>query len=352
MATIKELAKKSGVSVATVSRVLNGYPDVSEATRERVQRIAAELDYQPSAAARTLVTKRSQLLGVVLHAGLAHPDLRHPFFGDVLEGFRYRVGELGYDVLLFANEEGVNGSGRYLRRSRHHRAEGIVLMGVDERDPEIQQLATSDIPCVGIDLALVGRRAGHVISDNAQGVRLALRHLHELGHTRIATITGDTASRPGAERLVAYREALVELGLAYEDQYVAVGDFYVETGRTRMHELLELGEPPTAVFAASDLMAVGAAKAAQERGLVVGKDVAIVGFDDIHIAPLVHPPLTTIRQDRLRLGAVAAESLVRMVEEKGAPPPVTTIPVELVVRESSGAGARARRRAGHARASA
>src|SRR5262245_14547727 len=160
MTTIRELARRSGVSIATVSRASNGYPDVSEATRERVLALARELDYQPTAAARTLATNRSWLVGVVLHTGFAHPDVTHPFFSDVLDGLKHRVGDLGYDLLLFATEESARGSKSYLRRTRHHRVDGLVLMGVDERDPEIQRLAHSSVPCVGIDQLRITPRTG------------------------------------------------------------------------------------------------------------------------------------------------------------------------------------------------
>jgi LacI family transcriptional regulator len=337
MTTIRELARRSGVSIATVSRALNGYPDVSDATRERVVALAKELDYQPTAAARTLATNRSWLVGVVLHTGFAHPDVTHPFFSDVLDGLKHRVGELGYDLLLFATEESARGSKSYLRRTQHHRVDGLVLMGVDEHDPEIQRLAQSSVACVGIDQARITPRTGFVISDNRQGVRLALDHLAKLGHTRIATIAGETSSRAGAERLTAYRERLTELGLPYVASYVREGDFYFDSGYARMRELLGLPEPPTAVLAASDMMAIGAARALDERGLRPGRDIALVGFDDIALAGLVSPALTTIRQDPRRVGAVAGESLVRMIDDPQADPPCETLPVELVVRESCGA---------------
>jgi LacI family transcriptional regulator len=326
------------VSVATVSRVLNDYEDVSAATRERVLRVAKELEYTPSAAARTLVTKRSRVVGVVLSTGVDHPDIQHPFFQEVLVGLKRRLGAGGYDLLLLATDDAGNGFGRqsYLQRCRHHRVDGVVLMGVERRDADAQKLARSAIPCVAVDLDLVGRRTGFVISDNVRGAGLALEHLHELGHERIATITGPNDTRAGMDRLVGYREALARLDLPYRDEYVREGDFYFESGYAGMQELLALPEPPTAVFAASDLMAAGAIRALEQAGLEVPGDIAVVGFDDIQLAAMMQPALTTIRQDKLGLGAAAAEALLRMIERDGAPPPGVTLPVELVVRASSG----------------
>jgi LacI family transcriptional regulator len=335
----------SGVSVATVSRVLNGYVDVSDTTRKRVLKIAREVDYMPSAAARTLVRQRSQVIGVLLETGEGHPDLQHPFFQEVLVGLKHRLGARGYDLLLFATDLSENGSGEHsvLRRARHHRADGVVVMGVDPRDPEIHKLGRSQIPTVAVDLELVGRRAGYVISDNQQGARLAVRHLHDQGHERIAIVTGMLSTRPGADRLLGYRAELEALALPYRDDYVREGDFYFESGYRGLQALLELETPPTGVFAAGDVMAAGCLRAVEEHGLRVPDDIALVGFDDIQLAAMVQPSLTTIKQDKIGLGATAAEALLRMIEETDAAPPIETLPVELVVRESSGARRASRR---------
>ena len=177
------------MSVSTVSRVFNGYDDVSQATRERVLDVARRLDYAPSAAARTLVKQQSQLIGVVLFTGYEHPDIHHPFFQEVLVGLKHGIGELGYDLLLFATEQPGSSRGRphsYLRRARQHRVDGIVVMGVDRDDPEVEKLVRADIPVMAVDLDVVHDHTSFVASDNIGGARLAVRHLNGLGHTRIA----------------------------------------------------------------------------------------------------------------------------------------------------------------------
>jgi LacI family transcriptional regulator len=325
--------------------VLNDYADVSPKTRARVLEVARELDYTPSAAARTLVMQRSQVIGVVLQTGEGHPDIQHPFFQEVLVGLKHRLGAGGYDLLLFATENPGNGFSEhsFARRARHHRVDGLVVMGVDPADPEVQKLVRSPIPLVAVDAEVVGRRSGYVISDNQGGARLAVRHLRECGHERIAIVTGMLSTRPGADRLLGYRAELEAQGLRYRDDYVQEGDFYFDSGYLGMHTLLELPEPPTAVFAAGDLMAAGAVRAVEEHGLSVPDDVAVVGFDDIQLAAMMQPSLTTIRQDKTGLGATAGEALLRMLEQADAAPPTTSLPVELVVRESS--RARSSRRA-------
>jgi LacI family transcriptional regulator len=334
MTSIRDLAKLSGVSVATVSRVFNDYEDVSPATRERVRRLAEELDYTPTAAARTLVMQRSYVVGVVLSTGPNHPDLQHPFFQEVLVALRHRLGEGGFDLLLLATEQ-EDASRSYLSRCRAHRVDGVVLMGVDQHDRDVRKLVRSNMPCIAVDLDLVGRRAGYVVSDNHAGAAEAVRHLHSLGHSRIATITGMMTTKAGVDRLVGFRTELEGLNLPYRDDYVQEGDFYVESGYDAMRALLALPKPPTAVFAASDLMAVGALRAVEESGLSVPADISIVGFDDIQLARLLQPALTTIKQDKTGLGIAAAEAVIRMIEGDGAAPPVVTLPIELVERAST-----------------
>jgi LacI family transcriptional regulator len=334
--TITELARASGVSVGTVSRALNGYADVRPETRERIMRLARELDYTPGAAARSLVTQRSHVIGVVLDTGEGHPDLQHPFFHEVMVGLKNQIGARGFDLLLFASERPGNGFGphSYLKRSLHHNVDGVVMMGVDPEDPEVQRVTRSDLATVGVDVGLAGTATTYVVSDNVAGGQLAVRHFHERGHRRIATITGLLDKLPGAERLRGYRQAIQELGLAYRDDYVAYGDFYTDSGRRAMEQLLALPEPPTAVFAASDMMALGAIRAAAEAGLSVPTDISVIGFDDIQLADHMNPPLTTVRQDKAGLGAAAGSAIARLVGGEQPSGPVV-LPVELVERGSS-----------------
>ena len=339
------MAKLSGVSVATVSRVFNGYADVSETTRQRVMATARKLDYAPSAAARTLVKQRSQLIGVILYTGQEHPDIQHPFFQEVLVGLKHGIGALGYDLLLFATEQPGSNRGKphsYLRRVRHHQVDGVVLMGVEPDDPEVQKLLASPTPIIGVDLEVAGPRASYVTSDNVTGARVAVRHLHTLGHTRIATISGPKGTKAGDDRMLGYRGETQTLGLEVPRGYEQEGDFYAETGEAGMVALLGLDPRPTAVFVASDMMAIGALKAIRDAGLRCPEDVAVVGFDDIALAGLLSPAVTTVRQEAPEIGIAAGRSLIEMIEDPQVVAPVRVMPVELVVRESCGAGTPAR----------
>ena len=334
--SIRELARLSGVSIGTVSRALNGYADVRPETRERIVRLARELDYTPAAAARTLVTQRSHVIGVFLETGEGHPDLQHPFFHEVLVGCKDRLGARGFDLLLFASSRPGNGYGEhsYLKRCRHHNVDGVVLMGVDAEDLELRRLLRADLACVGVDVELHGARTSYVMSDNVVGAAEAVRHLHGLGHRRIATVTGLMDKKPGVDRLRGYRDECGRLGLAYRDEYVVRGDFYFEAGLQAVRKLLALDEPPTAIFAASDMTALGIVRGAVEAGVSVPHDLSVVGFDDIQMAQHVNPTLTTLAQDKTGLGVAAAEALLRGIDESETAEPVT-LPVQLIVRGST-----------------
>ena len=280
------------------------------------------------------------MIGVVLFTGLDHPDIGHPFFQDVLVGLKHGIGAGGYDVLLFATERPdseSNGAHSYLGRARHHRVDGVVLMGVDHDDPEVAQTRRGGCSADRRrPRRLRSARRSYVSSDNVGGARLAVRHLHGLGHRRIATIAGPEEHKPGADRLVGYRAELQALGIERHPEYEQIGDWYTGSGERAMQTLLGLPDPPTAVFAASDLMAVGAMKAARDAGLDVPADLAVVGFDDIQLASLLHPALTTIHQDKVGLGRAAARALLEQIENPEVTPAALTLPVELIVRASCG----------------
>jgi LacI family transcriptional regulator len=325
--TIRDVAREAGVSIATVSRALNDKGDVSVATRDRVRMAARDLGYSVDPAARALGAQRTGLVGVVVGDNAGHRDLSLIFFGTVLAAISRRLGQDGYEPVLLAAGDGLA-----------HRFDAVVLIGVDDDDPLIAELARRRIPLVGVDVRCRVPHAAFVGSDHAGGVRLALAHLHALGHRRIAHIAGAQNTAAGAERLAAFERDVERLGLELQDEYVRDGDFSSASGYRETCELLALAEPPTAIVAASDLMALAALQAIWESGRKPGRDVAVVGFDDLEAAALAHPPLTTIRQDRQELGTLAATHAIELVEQPDAPPRKAVVPVELVVRASSARG--------------
>lgn len=334
---IRELARLSGVSIATVSRALNGRGDVSEATRHRISELARELGYAPNEPARTLVRRRSDTIGLVWDTGYERLGLHHPFLQGLLSGVRSALSDAGYHLMLLTTAGGDAPADTYLSAVRRHNLEGVVVMGVQSDDQAVRALARSDVPSVGIDVVLSGPRTARVTSDNRAGAAAAVRHLHSLGHRRIATITGPLHMPPAAERLEGFRAECSALGVEVPDRYVVGGDFFLASGLRAARELLGLTDPPTAVFAAGDHMAIGALHAAADAGLAVPSDLAVIGFDDIDAAQLVRPALSTVAQDERALGAMAVEALRDMLEDPDTPGPAAdlVVPALLTVRGST-----------------
>jgi LacI family transcriptional regulator len=323
--TIKDVAERAGVSIATVSRALNDRGDVSGETRERVREVAREVGYSPDPTARSLATQQTRLVAVVVGGNTGLRDLLLLFFGKVLGAISQRFSQSGYDPLLL--QPGDAGS--------EHRFDAAILIGVDGDDPLVAELASQDVPLVGVDNRCSTGRAAYVGSAHADGIRLALAHFYALGHRRIAHLTGATNTLAGRERLEAFRRESRELGLDASEELIRRSDFTSASGYRETCALLALAERPTAIVAASDIMALAALQAIRDAGLQPGRDLAVCGFDDLEAAALAYPPLTTIRQDRTELGRLAATRAIELIEDPDASPPDTILPVELVVRASS-----------------
>jgi len=243
----------------------------------------------------------------------------------VLAAISRRLGQEGFEPLLLSQRDSVG----------HHRFDSAIVIGIDDDDPLIGELARRHVPLVGVDVRCRAPGAAFVGSDHAGGISLALAHLHAHGHRRIAHVAGAPNTTAGAARSAAFRRESERLGLELRDDYVREGDFSSASGYRETCALLALAEPPTAIVAASDLMALAALQAIRDAGLQPGTDIAVAGFDDLEAAALAHPPLTTIRQDRKELGTLAANRAIELVEDPDSTPQDTIVPVELVVRASS-----------------
>jgi LacI family transcriptional regulator len=336
---IRELARLSGFSAATVSRALNDRPEVSPETRARIIELASQLGYSPSQPARTLVRKRSDTIGLIWDTGYDAEGRRHPFLQDLLVALKRPLGAAGYHLMLLSTAEADAGVDTYLRATRQHSLDGVILMGIDDSHPAITALVDASIACVAVDHALHGPRTTYVSSDNRTGAGTAVAHLHSVGRRRIAIITGPLNLMPASERLAGYRYQSARLGLTFRPDYVATGDFFLASGYDATRRLLESPEPPDAIFAAGDEMAIGAMHAIVDAGFSVPDDIAVVGFDDIESASLVRPALTTIAQDARAICTSAVEALLQIIkdDEPHAIPGPRTIPTKLVIRDSCGA---------------
>ena len=332
MATIRDVARAAGVSVATVSRVLNNHARVRTETRTRVTAAASELDYTPNEVARSLITSRTQAFGVLL------PDLYGEFFSEVLRGIDLRARRDGFHLLVSSSHANGDDLVEALRSMRG-RIDGLIVMAPDVDTSALVRAAGDGLPLVLLDPGARVLAADSISIDNVAGAEAAVRHLVALGHRRIATISGPAGNADARQRLDGYRRALAAGGLEPDETLEVEGDFTEPSGFAAAQRLLALANgagPPTAIFAANDYMAIGAVSALAEAGLAVPKDVAIVGFDDIAMARYLNPPLTTVNVDLLDLGARAVD---RLVDQKNG---ATTrrrhevTPATLVVRRSCG----------------
>jgi LacI family transcriptional regulator len=334
---LEEIAKLSGVSRSTVSRVINNDPNVGEATREKVLKIIRQANYHPNVAARGLAAGRTRILGLVIPRGVS-ALFSDPYFPLLIQGVSSACNSNDHSVMLWLAEPEYER--RMIRQIMHSGLiDGVIVASVLLDDPMIQSLVEGDLPFILVGRHPTDNRVSYIDIDNFSSAREIVMHLLRLGYRRVATITGPRNMVPGADRLEGYLAALRDRGLVAVPDLIVEGDFTEAGGQAAMQRLLPY--QPEAVFAASDMMAIGALRALREAGRRVPEDVALVGFDDIPVAARSAPPLTTVRQPIQRMGVVVAETLIDMIEHPEALPRRVILPTEIVIRESCGSGLQA-----------
>ena len=329
MVTIKDVAREANVSVATVSRVLNGSGPVAEETRRIIREIAGRMRYVPHSGARSLITSKTQTLGVLL------PDLYGEFFSEVIRGMDDTAQRHGFHLLIsraYADRHGIETAIRAMRG----RVDGVVVMSPD-LDAESLLNVPSTIPVVLLCSVSRGNEIDSLTIQNCRGAREMTTHLLSLGHRRIAIIKGSPRNYDAAERLRGYRMALREAGIKPDLSLEREGDFTEAGGYTATLELLAMTERPTAIFAANDSMAIGALSALRESGVEVPGDIAVAGFDDIPLARYLDPPLSSVHVPICELGARAVELLLHGITHKNRHPRRRErVSTNLVIRRSTG----------------
>jgi LacI family transcriptional regulator len=330
MATIRDVARASNVSIATVSRVFNESPLVSDDTRQRVVAAAARLGYWPNGIARSLITSRTHTLGALL------PDLHGEFFSEVIHGIDLAAREKGFHLLVSRSSSSEAELTSALRSMRG-RVDGLIVMAPDVDASSALRHAAGSVPIVLVNPE-VAMHGLHAISiENVKGAQAVVEHLIGLGHRRVATIAGPLHNIDARQRLEGYRAALRDAGLPHDPALEVRGDFGEPSGYEAAEELLALDPRPTAVFVANDYMAIGALGALEDAGVRVPDGLALAGFDDIPMARYLTPPLTTVHVDLQRLGQRAVHHLLDAEGVRAPEGRREVLPTTLVVRSSCGA---------------
>lgn len=333
MVTIRDVARRAGVSVATAARALGNYGYVRTTTRQRVRRAAQALDYHPNVIARSMIKGRTHTLAVIVS------DNANPFFAAAVRGIEDVVLPHGYGILLCNADEDADKESMYLRVIRERRADGLILSPSGGATALLRTMIRSGLPIVQIDRRLDGVMTDAVVIDNRAGVRAATEHLLQLGHRRIGMIAGPRRLYTGRERLEAFLTTMRRAGVAVDRDLVVEGDFKAGSAYERVGTFLQMRRRPTALFVANNLMTIGALLGLKEAGVRIPQDMAIIGFDDMEWAPILTPPLTAVAQPGYALGATAAELLMGRLNTGGdrAAPRTVVLQPKLVVRESCGA---------------
>jgi LacI family transcriptional regulator len=333
MTTIKDIAKTAGVSVTTVSRALNGYSDVNEKTRQKIIKIAEDLKYSPNTLARGLVMNRSKTIGLLV-SGMDRSSVKDNFTYQVLSGVNECISERGYDLVLFSTTSTKQREKTYSQLCRERRVDGAILSGIKIDDPYLNEVVESNIPCVLIDIPIQSETVGFVTTDNVLGAKKAVRHLIEQGHKNIAIINGHDQAFVSKQRLKGYKEALKAANLPVNNYWIVSGEFSEDKAQEKSLELLKQFPEITAIFCASDLMALGVLKAAKILGLEVPSKLSVIGYDNILLASYSTPSLTTIAQDIIELGYQASRLLIDMLEGESNSRECI-LDTELIIREST-----------------
>ena len=322
MSSLKDLAQECGVSVATVSKALNGQSDISEATRTRVREAARRMGYVPNMAARSMKTNRTYNIGV-LFVDERQSGLAHEYFSAVLDSFKVRVEQLGYDI-TFINRNLGGRTMTYLEHCHYRGVDGAVIACVDFNDPQVIELVNSDVPVVTIDHVFNNRMA--VLSNNVMGLSALVRTAYAQGHRRIAFIHGERTAVT-ENRLAGFYKSCDELGLEVPDAYVREG-IYHDAARCAQETkaLLALPQRPTCIIFPDDFSALGGYNALAEAGLSIPDDISVMGYDGIYLSRVVNPSLVTYQQNTAALGQTAADKLIELIEH-----PRVTLPEQIRV---------------------
>jgi LacI family transcriptional regulator len=330
MSTISDVARRAGVSAMTVSRVINNSGYISPETRERVEKAVRDLGYVPNALARSLRFKQTKTLALVL------TDITNPFFTTIARGVEDAASEQGFSVIFCNTDESESKEAEYLNVVLQKQVDGLLLVPASCSSDSVTFLQERKVPVVVLDRCVYDVKIDTLRCDSEGGAYQLTRHLLDLGHTRIAILSGPSSVSTAIDRVAGYRRALAEAGLGSRVELVYHGEYSQASGYQMAWQALGVTPRPTALFAANNFITSGALRAVREAGLRVPEDISIVSFDDLPTAPFMGPALTVAAQPAYEMGRKAAELLLtRLAGEGPAEPQEIVLPTEIIVRESS-----------------
>ncbi len=331
--TLKNVAEKAGVSISVASRVLGRYGYVSQETRRKVLEIAKKIGYQPDMVARSLKTKQTYSIGVIIS------DITTSFFTSVVRGIEDVANQNGYNVTLCNSDEDPDKESEYLRVLYGRKVDGLVISSTGRNTAYLKRLIRADLPVVLLDRGIKDIETTEVLIDNREGAYQAVNHLIGLGHKRIGIINGIKGITTSEERFEGYKKALQKNGIPLEGTLIKYGDFRIEKGREAMEKFIKMVNPPSAVFVSNEVMTTGALLALKENNVKIPQDIALAGFDDPIWAALIEPPLTAVRQPSYSVGTIACQSLLQKIRKSNRGRPFheeIVLKPKLIIRQSCG----------------
>ncbi len=328
MTTIRDVAEEAGVSIATVSRVLNKQVSVSPATRVKVEKAIEQLNYQPNYLGRNLRRAETKIILVILQ------NISNPFYSKVVEGIEDLGHKHGYNIMICNTDSESERERSYLDLLVNRLVDGVILMEPEINSQELSQIG-NDFPVVQCCEYIEGTDVPHISIDNVEAGYTAINHLIKLGHTRIGMISGYNRLLSAMQREKGYKKALGDAGINYDQDLIKYGSYGFTGGLRATKELLQMKNTPTAIFAISDITAIGAIRAIKEAGLKIPEDIAVVGFDNTSIASMYDPQVTTISQPRYDLGKISMEMLLNLINNEKVSSREVYLEHELIIREST-----------------
>lgn len=325
---IRDVAKHARVSIATVSRTINRVPTVDKQLADRVWKSIDTLNYFPNTQARSLVSGRSRLLGLLIS------EITNPFFPELIQGFEEIAVNNGYEILLGSASADLGRTDICVRRMLERNVEGVAVMTFGIEQPELEELASRDVPMVYVDTTPPTPLGRALLVDYQKGIREGVQHLAALGHRDFSFISGPLRQRSSELRKAAFLRSMEEIGIVPKERWLLEGDHTLEGGLAAMEKLLEGQELPTAVMCSNDMTAMGALRVLARAGVKVPEEISVIGFDDIHMAEFVYPPLTTVQMSRKEIAREAFETL-RAIREMPNDRQPKTISTHLIVRQST-----------------